>query len=555
MMSVVVIKRLGQAMVTITLVNAHFTPFPCCGWILFEEWLRCYPSFQWKDCGSLLFHHALTHARFPLDWTAPRLADGAFGMTEIMVRDGLSFGDFFGLVAHARSFFKQLPNAFVLSDELAKIAPKEFLSGIDDCHKSISHRMGTPISTQSLLCDPQQMRDFMSGVSKRLLTYTTASAVSEDEESFLEEPPRRKLSRKMKSPRKSLGVMRDQTQIMLLGGRLNSLDESGRSLDFEETNDSYEAASMCMAKAIAEDDAEKARAMRLAQLNVFELAEKARAKEAAKPKRPIILPASFDMPVSNRVLPAAQPVDVSVFYEAMEGRMEAREIQALPTETERLREEVEVLAQVNAELEDRLLASEQRFKDCDAELREQKRMNDHLSEALSEKTSASAKELAVAAMLIADPDRCISAAEALQTAEVLSAGRLVVLPTARKSAADVPKTFMAGGKLLQLLLRLSQMWLPTFMESGDAVAKNVFSNNTYSATETKQLQDSKKLIQARTFNYRGHDLPMIRHLCIGVKRDTSKTLRVYFEVDREEGRVVVGWCGEHLPIACKAART
>lgn len=41
---------------------------------------------------------------------------------------------------------------------------------------------------------------------------------------------------------------------------------------------------------------------------------------------------------------------------------------------------------------------------------------------------------------------------------------------------------------------------------------------------------------------------MLKHLCIGVKRNTALTLRIYFECVQDEEKIVVGWCGEHLPI-------
>lgn len=390
----------------------------------------------------------------------------------------------------------------------------------------------------------------MAGTSKRLMNLTTSSIAEEvgKAEGF-DSLPMNFLSAKQKKNRKFMAMLRDQTQTMLIGGDMDSLDESGRSRDPEQTGISMTLASLKIADDLLAIEEEKERALQLSRPNIFELAEKAKAKaqEEAKRKWPVIAPASFTLPASGDALPTALEVDASPFHEMMEQRMEAREALSLPSETERLRMDVEALAQANSELEERLQIAEARFKDCDAALREQKSMNEHLSEMLSEKNTASADELAVAAMMLAEPDRNISAVEALQTAEVLSAGRLVVLPTARKSATEVPRNFVAGGKLLQLLLRLSQLWLPKFLESGDVVARTVFSNSTYSARETNTLQGTKKLMQTRIFKYRGQDMPMLRHLCIGVKRYTSKTLRVYFEVDRKEGKVVVGWCGEHLP--------
>ncbi len=42
---------------------------------------------------------------------------------------------------------------------------------------------------------------------------------------------------------------------------------------------------------------------------------------------------------------------------------------------------------------------------------------------------------------------------------------------------------------------------------------------------------------------------MEQHLKIGVAADTSKTLRCYFAWLAEERRLVIGYCGEHLPVS------
>ena len=39
-------------------------------------------------------------------------------------------------------------------------------------------------------------------------------------------------------------------------------------------------------------------------------------------------------------------------------------------------------------------------------------------------------------------------------------------------------------------------------------------------------------------------IPMNRHVKIGVSRDPSKTLRIYYDIERG-GKLVIGWCGEH----------
>ena len=95
-------------------------------------------------------------------------------------------------------------------------------------------------------------------------------------------------------------------------------------------------------------------------------------------------------------------------------------------------------------------------------------------------------------------------------------------------------------------MRLTKLWMPAYLNGGDAAARKVFTPNTYSSRESNILQGTKELIRCRTFNYKGQEMPMLKHLCIGVKRNTALTLRIYFECVQDEEKIVVGWCGEHL---------
>ncbi len=53
----------------------------------------------------------------------------------------------------------------------------------------------------------------------------------------------------------------------------------------------------------------------------------------------------------------------------------------------------------------------------------------------------------------------------------------------------------------------------------------------------------------RTFAYEGEQVEMFRHLKIGIEANVSKTIRVHFHWDSERGKIVIGYCGEHLPVA------
>ena len=53
----------------------------------------------------------------------------------------------------------------------------------------------------------------------------------------------------------------------------------------------------------------------------------------------------------------------------------------------------------------------------------------------------------------------------------------------------------------------------------------------------------------RDFVYGGRKIRMSRHLRIGNAVDRTRTLRCYFAWVPEEGKIVIGYCGEHLPVS------
>jgi len=42
---------------------------------------------------------------------------------------------------------------------------------------------------------------------------------------------------------------------------------------------------------------------------------------------------------------------------------------------------------------------------------------------------------------------------------------------------------------------------------------------------------------------------MFRHLKIGIADDPTQTIRVHFHWDATRRKIVIGHCGEHLPVA------
>jgi hypothetical protein len=124
----------------------------------------------------------------------------------------------------------------------------------------------------------------------------------------------------------------------------------------------------------------------------------------------------------------------------------------------------------------------------------------------------------------------------------------IVLPSAKESAKAVGQ-FNHGRRLLRSLYKLATKFRCELMDGGDAMARNVFSRNEYAATESDTVASNPTLRSKRVFEYDGKSTEMFRHLKIGIDSDSSKTIRVHFFWDSEKKKIIIGYCGEHLPIS------
>jgi hypothetical protein len=123
--------------------------------------------------------------------------------------------------------------------------------------------------------------------------------------------------------------------------------------------------------------------------------------------------------------------------------------------------------------------------------------------------------------------------------------RVAILESAWKSADD-SETFKERKKGFDLLWKMvTDYWDALANGTGDAEARNVFGN-AYSARESETVETNKRARKLRTFNYKGRNLEMMRHLKIGVKDSVAETLRVHFEWDASARKIVIGHCGPHL---------
>jgi hypothetical protein len=128
----------------------------------------------------------------------------------------------------------------------------------------------------------------------------------------------------------------------------------------------------------------------------------------------------------------------------------------------------------------------------------------------------------------------------------LYSDRVIFLETAKRSAKESDRGgFRHGAKAFELLQKLAtEYWQLLADGKSDQQAKGVFGQNAYSANEASALSDDGK--RRRTFNYRGREFLMEKHLKHGVKDSLAETLRIHFEWLAHEKKIIVGHCGKHL---------
>lgn len=140
----------------------------------------------------------------------------------------------------------------------------------------------------------------------------------------------------------------------------------------------------------------------------------------------------------------------------------------------------------------------------------------------------------------------MSVKEALELAQFFASKHLVILPSAWKSTQEIPCEFSDGVRVFKLIARLVASYVDKSFSGKDP--SQFFTPNEYSAFESETTKNSIEAMRSRTFYYKGRELLMNSHLKIGVSRDKKKTLRIHFAFDKEEDAIVIGWCGEHLPL-------
>ncbi len=140
-----------------------------------------------------------------------------------------------------------------------------------------------------------------------------------------------------------------------------------------------------------------------------------------------------------------------------------------------------------------------------------------------------------------------SPSDCLRMVEEVHSERCIVLPSARASA-DKSASFAHGRQLLDLMQRLVTKYREGLKGAGDSKAKHVFGRSEFAARESDTVMGSPSFRRYRYFRYEGARVPMYRHLKIGVADDVTQTIRVHFHWDAEREKIVIGYCGPHLPV-------
>ena len=121
--------------------------------------------------------------------------------------------------------------------------------------------------------------------------------------------------------------------------------------------------------------------------------------------------------------------------------------------------------------------------------------------------------------------------------------RIVVLPNAIESARD-SAIFKHKRKAFDLLWALATDYHQALHNGSSDQDARQYLGSGYAAKEKETL--SKAGRERRTFEYRGQQIEMMRHLKIGVADNKAETLRVHFEWFADESKIVIGHCGAHL---------
>ena len=243
--------------------------------------------------------------------------------------------------------------------------------------------------------------------------------------------------------------------------------------------------------------------------------------------------------------------------------IDERIIQHESTELSELRTKAELLEAKLKEAERQLAATTHDLHLQQKAARHQKYLNSILNQQLAQKEALRADSSAFPVDVTvtrnstkrqsADPihdllNQVVAAkltpAESLTTIDKLLTNHVSILPSAYKSAKE-SENFRDRKGCFKLLWRLATDYRTALLTgSGDAEARKVFSYNEF-ASNDGEAEDRRKSQQLR-FEYNGRIIQFSKHLKLGFKKSNAETIRIYFDYDALEQKIIIAYCGPHL---------
>lgn len=225
------------------------------------------------------------------------------------------------------------------------------------------------------------------------------------------------------------------------------------------------------------------------------------------------------------------------------------ELERAHHDLEQIQQWADLLEKDNSRLQNTVTTLESRIAELDAEVSrriyEIQALKDALSAAGHGRATTIDAEYLLDALCRSTPP---SPTLCLEILEHVYGDKCIILESARKSAQEI-HYFSRGLELLILLRRLVTDYRDTLIKSGDSEARKVFTPAEFAAKESDTVMRNKELRRSRTFDYDGKKVEMYRHLKIGIDDDVTRTLRIHFYWDSARKKIVIGYCGKHLPIA------
>lgn len=148
----------------------------------------------------------------------------------------------------------------------------------------------------------------------------------------------------------------------------------------------------------------------------------------------------------------------------------------------------------------------------------------------------------------ADGPNRLTPAKCLRLLALAYPERVLVLPEAY-GTAEQSSDYQKPAVLLDMLSRLATKYIDAMLAGGDSKARECFTKDEYAATESETVMAKQTLRRLREITYKGQTEVMERHLRNGVENSTTHSIRVYFLWDADDQKVVIGYCGPHLPTA------